>query len=328
MDGKAGKWMAWGLCLGLASEAQALVDYSAPEKVRPQSSGARVVSPAPASTPIPRPRLKTVRTPRPSSRSSSRPSSAPPRGVEFGLHYESVNIDLPGLQGPQVNFVHLNGGGQIAGQFFFQGHYWQARSPSPEFAGEGRWQAGNPKAIVGFHWLQFGPPQSQVTLDFYGGLRWKARKSPLASGATSRILGVSTAKRFSSVVLGLGYEMHLTGRPRHSGEKHIGNVLRPSASLGWQFGPGARLLLEAFNYSVGKAGSAPSALALDRKLRFSVLNTQLQLALVSLHPALKMELGATFRSRRLRDRDVIAAKLWNYRGSYGNSLYAGLSLAL
>ena len=316
-----------GLTWGLAGEAQALVDYSIPENIRPQSSGAAVVSPRPKPPQTPRPKVKI----RPRTTSSKTVSKAQTMEKRFnmGAGLETVGVDLQGLQGPEVRFMRLKAQGQIAGQFFFEGRYWQAQSSSPVLAPKGRWQAGNPLLLVGFHWLQLGPLQGQVNLDLYGGFQWKAKKSHLASGRTDRILGLSTAKRFSKMALGLGYEMHLTGTSAHEDEMRVGNLSKASASLGLQLGPGSRLLVEAFRYSINpETGISIPAPSLKRKLRFSVLSPKLQLNLFSLHPSLKMELGATFRSQRLRDRNLIAARLWNLQGSYGNSLYGGLSLSL
>ena len=316
-----------GLAWGLTGQAQALVDYSVPENIRPQSSGARVVSPRPKRPQAPPPQVKI--RPRIVSNKTVSKTSGIQKRFNLGASFETVGVDLQDLRGPEVRFMRFAAQGQIAGQFFFEGRYWQAQSSSPVLAPRGGWQAGNPLLLVGFHWLQLGPLQGQVNLDLYGGFRWKSKKSYLASGRTDRILGLSTAKRFSKMALGLGYEMHLTGTSVQPDEMQIGNLSRASASLGLQLGPGSRLLINAFHYSINpETGLSAPSLALKRKVKFSVLSPKLQLNIFSLHPSLKMELGASFRSGRLRDKNLIAARLWNFQGSYGNSLYGGLSLSL
>ena len=316
-----------GLAWGLTGEILALVDYSIPENIRPQNSGAAVVSPRPKPPQTPRPKVKI----RPRTTSNKIISRSPATEKRFNMSagLETVGVDIQDLQGPEVRFMRLKAQGQIAGQFFFEGRYWQAQSSSPVLAPKGRWQAGNPLLLVGFHWLQLGPLQGQVNLDLYGGFRWKSKASYLASGRTDRILGLSTAKRFSKMALGLGYEMHLTGTSIHQDEMQAGNISKASASLGLQLGPGSRLLVEAFRYSINpEMGVSSPSLSLKKKLKATVVSPKLQLNLFSLHPSLKMELGATFRSQRLKDKNLIAARLWNFQGSYGNSLYGGLSLSL
>jgi len=41
-----------------------------------------------------------------------------------------------------------------------------------------------------------------------------------------------------------------------------------------------------------------------------------------------LDLGAVFRSKRLKDENLLNARLWNLPGSYGNKIYAGLNFSL
>ncbi len=289
----------------------ALVDYTAPERIAPRSSGATLVRERS------KPKVRSFK------KVSSKRRSESFQAIKLGLNYESVDSNLKDRNGT-VHFLNLMGRFQTKYNFFLELDYWQAQSSSPLLSEESGWQKGNPEVILGFNWLQFGPRESAMTIDFYGGFRLKQEKSQYATSRTDRIVGLSTAKRFFDLALGFGYEMRLTGRPSEKSEMRIGNVSRFMASLGWRVSSDIKILLEANNYSINKGKNESHPIVLDRKLKFATLNPKL---LLSLGGPIQMELGAIFQSRRLDQSELLAAKLWSYKGSYGDSVYGGLGVS-
>src|SRR5690606_10520676 len=121
---------------------------------------------------------------------------------------------------------------------------------------------------------------------------------------------------------GLGYKVWLTGTPSNSEEVTIGNVQRLSATLGWMVSPDIQFAVEAATVSIGVGDGER---ALTQKTSFGTLAPSIHLGIT---PSVGLELGAVFRTKRLKDENLLGARLWNLPGSYGNKLYAGLGISL
>jgi hypothetical protein len=306
------------IMISLASSGlSALVDYTESEDFKPKSSGAsrsiKKQSPAASASA--------------SVKSSVKRSSSGASGryhFSGSVNYGSQDVGLDGKNG-KMDMMEVEALLQTSYNIFAQARYYQASSSDDALVTQSTsFQRGNADIILGFNWLQFGGSSDRATVDLYGGLRLGQDESDFASSRTDRILGVSTAKRFEDFAIGLGYEVQLTGTGNDS-EMSIGNISKISASLGWVVSRDIRFLIEGFTYQVSAADSGASSLFLEQELKFSTLNPQLQL---KLSPMIDLTLGASFRTRRLKDSVLTSAKLWSLQGAYGRSLFAGLSVSI
>ena len=302
------------LLILLPYRSEALVDYTEEENFKPLSSGATSAS-----------RPKRAAPKRTSSANISKGSSTPTRyHFSSSITYGSQDVDLEGATG-KMETMEIEAMLQTSYNIFAQARYFQASSSDRDLVTESTsFQRGNPDIILGFNWLQFGGSSDRATIDIYGGLRLGQDDSDFASSRTDRIIGVTTAKRFEDFAIGLGYEVQLTGAGQDS-EMNIGNISKISASLGWVVSRDIRFLIEGYTYQVSAGDSEASPISLKEDIKFSTLNPQLQL---KLSPMIDLSLGASFRTRRLKDSNLTKAKLWALEGAYGHSLFAGLSVSI
>lgn len=288
----------------------ALVDYteSSPE-------------PAPAPT-------KIKRIAPPSSTNSSVASGSGmitrsgPSGVfELSANYGMIDAQV-GDQSGKVNVTSFQGHFETSYNIWLDAAWSMGSFDSSSTIGEGSSQKGNPQVILGVNWLEFGGGADRASMDFIGGANIGQKNSGFATSRTDKIVGVETAKRFGTFVFGLGYRVWLTGSPSQETELNIGNIQRLNASLGWMVSPDIRFAVEAATVSIG-AGDGDNALS--EKISFGTVSPSLQL---TISPMVSLDLGAVFRSKRLKDENLLNARLWNLPGSYGNKIYAGLNFSL
>ena len=304
------KWTILFLCYSFFSlPALALVDYTESARFKPQSSGASSVSRKGAAT-------RSVT--RPQKKRNHRGGL----GLELhsGLSYDTQDVEI-GTKAGKVSALAFATHIQTRYNIFLAATVTQMRSDSIDLVSEKTsFQRGNPEILLGLNWLQFGKKEELATVDLYGGLSFGQKGSDFATQRSDQIVGVSTAKRFYDLALGLGYELRLTGDPE-GGELGIGNITRLSASLGWVVSHDIRFLIEGHAYDV-RAGSGLGN-ALEETAKFGVMKPQLQLKLGRF---IDFTLGATVRTRRLKDDTLLQARLWNLEGAYGSGVFTGLNI--
>lgn len=296
--------------MATAPSSFALVDYTEPE-FQPQRSGA---------TSLRAPKPKSVKKLSAPAKSNSGPLGTLNMGISHGF----TDVELEGNTG-KVNTTKIEAHFQTQYNIYMDVDYWQASSSS-EFIGEGRsGQKGNPQVILGFNWLQFGGAADAANIDLYGGASFGQKGSTFATERTRKIFGVKTAKRFNQFALGLGYELGFNDTPDSDEEKAIGSIRKLQASLGWFVSPDIRFILEGSTYKVSKSDAVGRANVLESDLSFSSITPKAHL---NLSPWVMLELGATFRTRRVKDADTLDAKLWDMEGAYGNSMFASLGIRI
>ncbi len=294
-----------------APSALSLVDYTEPE-FKPQSSGAKSIS-------APKPR-SVQKLAAPAKKSSGGPLGT----LSMGLSHGFTDVELEGNTG-KVNTTKVEAHFQTQYNIYMDVDYWQASSNS-EFIAEGKSsQKGNPLVILGFNWLQFGGAADAANIDLYGGASFGQKGSTFATERTRKIFGIKTAKRFNQFALGLGYELGFNDTPDSEDEKAIGSVRKLGASLGWYVSPDIRFIVEGSTYKVSKSDATGRSNVLESDLSFSSITPKAHL---NLSPWVMLELGATFRTRRIKDADTLDAKLWDMEGAYGNSMFASLGIRI
>lgn len=250
-----------------------------------------------------------------------RQNSAPSGMFELSARYGSIDAEV-GERSGKLNVTSFDAHFETSYNIWLDASWSMASFDAHSNIATGSSQKGNPKLLLGVTWLEFGGGAERATIDFVAGANLGQKNSVFATSRTDKIVGVETSKRFDSFVFGLGYRVWLTSAPKTSEEIEIGNVQRLSASLGWMVSPDIRFALEAATVKVGNS-KTPGALA--EPVSFGTIAPTLQL---SLSPMVALELGAVFRSKRLKDESLLGARLWNLPGSYGNSLFAGLGISL
>ncbi|MFX3675735.1 MAG: hypothetical protein ACN6I6_01735 [bacterium] len=285
----------------------ALVDYTE-----------SVEAPAPAPT-----KIKRIAPAASSSGQASmvRRNSGPSGMFELSAKYGVLDAEV-GSKSGKVNVTRFDAHFETSYNIWLDASWALGSFDTSSNLGQGSSQNGNPQAIIGVNWIEFGGAGERASMDFVAGANFAQKDSDFATSRTDKIVGVETAKRFGPLVFGLGYRLWMTGSPGNAAELNIGNIQRLSASLGWMVSPDIRFAVEGATVSIG---SGEGDFALTDKISFGTVSPSMQLAL---SPTVSLDMGAVFRSKRLKDEDLLAARLWNLPGSYGSSLFAGLSLAL
>ena len=266
------------------TQTYALVDYTEEEAFVPQSSGASSVA---KKAPAPR----SVTKPKRSAR-----SGGPSIGISMGASYGTQDVELEGNTG-KVDMMGFDAQFQTRYNVFMNVSYYQAKSSDANLVTEDTgFQAGNPEVILGFNWLQFGKKADLATVDLFGGLSFGQKDSDFATERTDKIVGISTAKRFHTFAVGLGYEYRMSGTGSED-EMRIGNISKLSASLGWVVSRDIRFLVEGATYRVGRGDDEFAPSVLEEDVSFSSVKPQLQL---KIGPMIDLTLGAQFRTRRLK----------------------------
>ncbi len=294
-----------------ATQAMALVDYS-------DTSDA---APAPKKNNRIKINKRPGNTIRSSAPSRSSGSGASIGDFSIGTSYHSNGVEVGNKSG-KVDSLHFNGHFQTNYGFYLTANHYMASSESSDLAVESGMQHGNPKFMVGFNWLRIGGGAEAATIDILAGASFGQNNSDFASTRTDKIFGVETTKKIASMVLGLGYEYRITGSPSTETELSIGNIQKLYAVLGWMATPDIRFSFEAGTY---KLGLGDADYALEEKTSFGYASPQLHLAL---SPAVSLDLGAIFRTKRLGDDSLVDARLYDLKGAYGSSVLAGLSVSL
>lgn len=248
-------------------------------------------------------------------------NSGPSGMFEVSANYGVLNAHVGDVSG-KLNVTEFKAHFETNYNIWLDAAWAMASFDSSGQIAQGSSQKGNPQILLGVNWLEFGGAGDRATIDFLGGVNLAQKDSDFASSRLDKVVGVETTKRFSTFVFGLGYKVWLTGTPSNSEEITIGNVQRLSASLGWMVSPDIQFAVEAATVSIG-VGDGDRALV--QKTSFGTLAPSVHLGIT---PSVGLELGAVFRTKRLKDENLLGARLWNLPGSYGNKLYAGLGISL
>ncbi|MBL7665717.1 MAG: hypothetical protein JNM93_11340 [Bacteriovoracaceae bacterium] len=208
--------------------------------------------------------------------------------------------------------------------------YWEAKTDADTgLAAANTKGRGNPRYILGFNWYKNTSPDGSRA-DIYLGTVTGQKNSQFGSSRSDQIIGVETSKRISSVILGLGLEYRLTGKPKEQTERAVGDITILAGGFSWIVSNDIRFSFEAKAYKISK-GEESQGLNLEKDITFSTLTPRVHL---QLFPAVELELGGHFRTNKadLKDQGELeqfgAAKLTDLVGSYGNSIFAGLNFSI
>lgn len=296
----------------------ALVDYTDPrDDFKPQSSGAATTS---------EPKVEKAPV---TSISKTKTSSKGKRTLSgmfnSGIYYGSKNIDLAETSG-KLNVFGVDAEFFTPYNIFLRASYFQGKvsklSSNDPISSD--YQKGNPQFLLGFNWLEFGEISERATIDLYGGMSFGQKDSFLATERSDKIVGISTAKRFHEFALGFGLEYILTGiSPDH--ELEIGNVTKVSASIGWMVSNDIKFLVEAHSVAIGSGDNENHPYQLQDKIKFSTVGPKVMLGI---SPLVNLTLAANVRTRRIKNSNLLDARLYSQPAAYGNEFLAGLSFNL
>lgn len=215
---------------------------------------------------------------------------------------------------------------QTGYNIFVDASFWMASSQDENLSSEKDTQMGNPLFKIGFNWLRFGESSEMATINLVGGMSFKNSGSTFASSRTDQIYAVETTKRFHDFVLGLGYEIRVSGTSNSDSEMDIGNMQSFLASIGWKATPDISFVVEGATTKISSSKSTEKELFLEDELTFGYVSPKL---LLGISPLIKVEMGALFRTKRVTSKkDLVDAKIWNLKGVYGNSLFTGLNISI
>lgn len=300
--------ISFSLAIALSLEAQALVDYS--DKSEGSAGDFSVKSQAAAPQAEGAPRKRGMKY------------------LEFSTSFDSMEFSQNGRSG-KAQMV----GGTLSLRspysFFAELSYFEGRMEETNREHKSS-ESGNPKLIIGSNWLQLGGPQDNARVDVYVGVSNKTKNSAMGSSRTDKIVGVETSKQILALVLGLSGQYILTGNPEDSSELRIGNIARMGGGLGLVLSPDIRFSMEANYYRLSRADNiAATDYALVDDVTFSTLGPKLILGMGQLF---ELELGAHFQTKRPQTKqsnvNLLDAKLFQFPGAYGNSLFAGINISV
>lgn len=297
----------------LSIKSFALVDYGESAlKEPPATSGA--------------PGGKTIsRQSAPVQKSSPSGQGGPSGLFNFSSEYESLNVGQEFGDG-KISFYKFQTHFQTPYDLFLDASFWLADSSSSNITSTSKTETGNPLIKIGFNWLRIGDASNLAMINILAGGSFKSGNGQIASTRTDQIFGVETSKRFVNLVLGIGYELRVVGDPELEEEQSIGNIQTILASIGWRATSDISFALEGATVKIGNALKDERANKLMNDLSFGYASPKM---LLGISPLIELELGALFRTKRLRSTDqLIKARLWDLKGAYGNSLFTGLNIAI
>lgn len=308
MEGMTKKLIALLVSFAIVENTYALVDYSEDVEFTPKNSGADSAPSTPTNT-------VTKKAPKASSQS---------RGASglfsLGAFYESMDVPLEGTSG-KLNTTHIKGHFQTLYNLYMDLDYRQAETKSDALNPDNKTGKGNPQLKLGFNWFDVGGASDKAQINFIGGYSLGQKNSYFATSRDDKIVGVETVKKFADFALGLGFDYRLTGTPKDESEMGVGNIQTLMAHLGWRATPDIAFVLEGSTTQVRASDETARANKLQEDVSFGQLTPKLQLGL---SPMIELEMGATFRTKRVKDSSLVGARLWNITGTYGNSVFAGL----
>ena len=214
----------------------------------------------------------------------------------------------------------------VAGHFGFGNLYMDVGYWTGSATGQGG-SKGNPTVVLGMKWLQ--ETATGAGLDILLGSTFGTRFSELASSRDDRHIGMVTTKSFGPVSLNLGYILTMVGAPKNPEEMAVGNIRKAYASLGLPLGGSVDFFLETGAYQIASSSydrTGGSDLHLEEGASFGYLSPKALFGLGK--SALRLQLGALFRTKRLKGDGLARARLWELEGSYGNSVFARLDFSL
>lgn len=258
--------------------------------------------------------------------SSAKKSRGAPSVIEFNSKYDSVKVNTnDGGTTGGLDIIKTKIFVQTPYSIFFDASYWQASSQDL-YATKSN-QAGNPEAKIGFNWLKLGNDADAAKVDLYGGYAFRATNTLVGSSRNDQIFGVHTSKRFADFAIAFGGEYRKSGTPTNSSDLIIGDVTRMHAALGWVATQDIRMSLEADMYTV-RAGQGDQLKNLQNDISFSTLTPKLHLGLSQY---VELELGTSIRTRKPvvpNNQNLMDAKLADFTGVYGSSMFAGLNISI
>lgn len=304
----------------MAERSFALIDYTEDENFTPPPKRSR--------------RTKTVKSAR---RAVSKRVTRRKRNTARGSMLDfNMGVDVAKMTTERgtdkVTKFQWDGRFQTPFNIFVDASYWYAGSDSyylaPTTTSQ---QSGNATVKLGFNWFRLGSANDLTAVDFYGGLGIRGeKKSDFAHSRNDKIFGVQTSKKFHSLMLGLEFDMRLTGKPKHSRDMPVGNIRKLTAVLGWRVSPDIHFMLEGATYKIDGHESED-----DTRLMNSCLNNDITAGYLSpevhlgFSPMIGVRMGGTFRTKRVpREKDLYDARLWDLKGVYGNSIFAYLNISI
>ncbi len=218
----------------------------------------------------------------------------------------------------KVSMYNLKLNVVTAYDLYFNLGYWYAAGK------DGKFYSGNPSAKVGFNWLRFGSDSLETRIDLIGGLSFSGSKSEYASKHNDWVIGLETSKRFGMTLLGISHHMTVAGKAQGSGQLEYQGIQTTTLALGHRVSSDIAFEVQYYSYLVQKAKKSESN-SLDHNVRCAVISPSL---LLSLSSNIELNLGATFRDKKVNsDASLYAARLWELKGFYGNTLFANLGMS-
>jgi len=247
------------------------------------------------------------------------------KAMEFSTKYQSHSIKTNhGRTSGKADQMTLGAHFEAFRNVYLDLSYWQASSDDRQLVESDSFQKGNPEATIGLNWLQL----DGVKMDLFAGGMMKTSNSDFGASRNDTIVGLKTSKQFENFLFYIIGEFRITGEPHDTSELQIGNITRLGAALGWVVSNDIRFALEAMTFSVRASNEESGKDQLASDISFSTLSPKLYLGV---SPNVDIEMGANIRTKKSSSRenqDLLRAKLLDFSGSYGNSIFAGLNFSV
>lgn len=291
----------------LTFNSHALVDYSG------GSSSTNQYDPT---TTSPAPVVRQSRAKAPSTASSGFDWGFLPQAVDFSLGYTSAKAFYTD---ENINMVNMKLKGSFAHGIFLELGVNGAQSLETS-----EYEQGNSNVKLGFNWLDIGNDYNKLIFDLFVGTSFSG-KNEFSTKRSDRFVGVTSEKRFGAAALGLTYERTFTEGLVDDEEMSIGDISHWYADFGVMVSSEIQFLVTYGEVKVG-ASDFLSANYLSSDLKYSYIKPQMFLKMAN---AVRLNLGAVFQASR-PDTSLMnsSLKVWGLPAAYGNTLFAGLNIAI
>ncbi len=181
--------------------------------------------------------------------------------------------------------------------------------------------SGNTKLYARFNWLKFGESHDATSVDLLAGYSMGKESSLLATSSDVKMVGIRTFKQFYILALGIGYKMYFHDSTTLKDEVAISDVKNIHGNLTWIISSNLGFSTEVGSYSI--SGKKSSSDLFAQKLEYSYIQPRLRFKIAR---RLNIELETIYSNIESfkKNPNFLDARLWNYKGAYGNSISAGL----
>jgi hypothetical protein len=298
--------------------AYALVDYGS-------FDGSTSVNSAPSTM---KPRRKITRSSK-GKGAISKAKSSVKNSIRnmFKVNTKFENLGILGTKEDTIDILSMSAMLNTPYGVYFNFSYWEGSASYNKFLDEGFFE-GNINIASGLNWFQVGQGMDKTRLDIYAGVSFPAEIGEIGRTSMDKYIGIQTIKKIFDFYLNIDLQAKLHGSPEDKTEPELGTAFMVSPELAFVATSDIRFALKATIVNIQAYNNDDEVKTLSENASFSYISPRLDLLL---SPYFNIELGGHIRMKELskeRVDELKSAKLFEFKGLYGNAFFASVNLSI